>query len=1529
MYQSTGSATANVHPIFSGGDEMRRRLCELDWSQTALGPSAQWPQSLKTAVNIVLSSKFPMILFWGENLSVIYNDGYIPIFGAKHPHILGKTGFEAWGEIWDVIYPMFQTVFQGEATWSNDQLLFLTRNNYLEECYFTWSYSPIRDESGQVAGVLTPITETTKRVLGERRLRTLRELGEEVLNVNKTVEEACRDLSTVFAKQPFDLPFTVLYLWDPLQQAFLVKTTSGFNERPMPLPTTVSLKTDNSEFIAFLNQLQITRMSVEVSMLEKRFGALPSGTWPEPPQLGILLPIPGTEQDTLMGVLFVGINPHRAFDDDYRGFLELVSGQVTRAIQNAKAYEEQKQRAEMLVELDKAKTVFFSNVSHEFRTPLTLMLSPLEDALADTNYPLSAEQRSRIELVQRNGLRLLKLVNSLLDFSRIEAKRMQAIFEPTDLSQLTANLVSLFRSIVEKAGLVLIVETPVLKEPIYVDRELWEKIIFNLLSNAFKFTLKGHIRIALTQQDKHIEVCVEDTGVGIPDSELLRLFERFHRIENTQGRSYEGTGIGLALVQELVTLHGGKIQVTSQLGQGSRFIVTLPWGKDHLPKESLGQHRDTYQPGRLGTTYVEEAARWLPDSSPASALNMKPLLKIGSQPSLFPVVSRLPGGSTARLLVADDNADMRQYIKSLLEPYWQVEVVADGEAALQAVSSNYPPDLVLSDVMMPKLDGFGLLKVLREDAKTQALPVILLSARAGEEAKIEGLQAGADDYLVKPFSARELLARVEAHLKITHIRKAAFQREQELLHQAKTAKADLEEVMLNLTAGFVLLNRQWQYLYVNHQTEQFFGKSKEDLLGHTLWDIFPDIRGTTLERDLRTAMDTSQSALIEFFYSPHNRWYENHVYPHPDGLSIFSNDITSRKRLEQDREQALELAQQHQQQRLQDAETYRCKQADFIDTLCHELRNPLNGVYGSIALVQDYLKTLNAELVAQQVVWEPAAWETLETVLGQITECVKAVEQCSQQQKVIVDDVLDLSKLEANKVDLNPKPFSLNEHITKLMQIFTAQFQQRNLQMILELPEDLWLKADPYRLSQILTNLVSNAVKFTKAGFIRIHAALEPQAEGLVWLVIRVEDSGIGMNEEEMARLFQRFTQANRRTALEYGGSGLGLVITKKLVEIMDGTIQVSSRKGQGTCFTVSVHVNTLTDVEKQQAQHEQNLDKTPLSLSSKLRHKTLLVVEDNVINQRILMGYLKPYGCACELASNGAEALEKYQSLLPDIILMDIEMPVMNGLEATQKIRDLEKAMKRHTPIIGLSGNVRKEQIDMAMQTGMDDYLTKPYQRRALCTLLGKYSQPRSSARTRKTSAQEILPAQPASATTPSLTQRIERFNAEALELSQQHYSFITTLQEPSHWSIQLLPESAQLTPFVVTLILKQLKAYFLHNIGDWLASPITVNQTTLQFVVTLEQQFPVQQLMNAVGFKPSLTALPPSDSASRNASTVSGTVGLSPSQEAVNPPSTSSGHSQDYSGCFFSLENPKPIVLTAPSQQEGVQRTYNQNNA
>ncbi|MCP3136607.1 ATP-binding protein [Pyxidicoccus xibeiensis] len=775
--------------VLAGGGELGALMRAMDWSLTPMGPVAQWPQCLKMAVNLMLNSQHPMWIGWGPEMTFLYNDACIQVLSlAKHPWALGRPAEEVWKEIWDVWGPLADKVFQkGEATFVDDVRLFMRRGDYVEETWYSFSYSPIRDESGRVVGLFCPVTDATAKALNTRRLRTLSELAAKAL-VEKSVSAACASAASTLTKNLDDVPFSILYLLEPDgRRARLEQTTGLAAGLASVTPLTVELAGAGAARSPWpLEDVVATARSRSVSVAG--LDVLPPGLARQRVAEAVVLPVTSSGQERPVGVLIAGVNPARKLDAEYRTFYELVAGQVATAIHNARAAEDEKKRADMLAELDRAKTAFFSNVSHELRTPLTLMLGPVEDGLADRDVPLPRVHRERQELVRRNGLRLQKLVNTLLDFARLEAGRSQATFVPTDLGTLTAELASSFDSAMKAVGLELVVHCPRLPEPVYVDPTMWEKVVLNLLSNAFKFTFEGTVHVDLEWLGDAARLKVQDTGAGIPEEELPRVFERFHRVEGARGRSHEGSGIGLALVYELVKLHGGTVDVESVVGKGTTFTVTVPRGSAHLPQERVFAGGASAE--SLGTgpgAFLAETHQWNA---------AEPVLPAELHPE---APSALRTG--ARILVADDNADMRGYLSRLLSRHWRVEAVSDGARALAAARAN-PPDLILSDVMMPGLDGLALVRALRADERTRTIPVMLLSARAGEEATIEGLKSGADEYLVKPFSANELLARVNAQLTVSQLRQEAVSAEREhareahqLLEESRRATRSREETL--------------------------------------------------------------------------------------------------------------------------------------------------------------------------------------------------------------------------------------------------------------------------------------------------------------------------------------------------------------------------------------------------------------------------------------------------------------------------------------------------------------------------------------------------------------------------------------------------------------------------------------------------------------------------------------------------------------------------------------------------------------
>ncbi|GAA3957918.1 SpoIIE family protein phosphatase [Actinoplanes auranticolor] len=753
--------------LFADGGTAGRLMARLDWAATDLGPVDAWPQSLRAAVRIVLSSRYPMLLLWGPRFTQLYNDAYSALIGDQHPAALGGDVRVTLADSWDVLEPLIaDAMATGVASWVPALQLVLDRAGYREEAYFSVSHAPARDDDGTTMGVLTVCSEVTDQIVGERRLRLLRDLSLPAGTETADVAETCARLSAVIGEQPLDVPFAAIYLRDGglLRLAACVGADADDSPVQAALPVTLSVGEARAD-AAYPEgddpwglRAAAAGRTARTDDVVKRL-AVTGGPWGDPVRVAVAQPLPSADREQPVGVVLTGISPSRGLDETYRSFLQLLAQQVAVAVRNAQAYQQERDRAEALAELDRVKTGFFTNVSHEFRTPLTLMLGPLADALADRQEPLPAGQRERVDTAWRNANRLLGLVNDLLTFSSLEAGRAGHAPRAVDLATYTAELAGVFRSAVERAGLRLVVDCPPLHRPVAVDPGNWEKIVTNLISNALKFTFVGEIRVALEADDEQIRLRVTDTGIGIDAAQLPRLFDRFHRVQGVRSRSHEGTGIGLAMVRELSRLQGGDVRAESAPGEGSAFTVTLPWtAVEPAAEVATAPDEPTFATAEAA---VREVTGWLEDDAGAEAPPVAP----GAQ-------DRDAGedGAAARILVADDNSDMRAYLVRLLGAQgWQVETVADGQAALEAIGRN-PPDLLLTDVMMPRLDGFGLVRALRREPATEALPVVMLSARAGQEAGVEGLQVGADDYVVKPFTAAELVARVRTTLRLARLR---------------------------------------------------------------------------------------------------------------------------------------------------------------------------------------------------------------------------------------------------------------------------------------------------------------------------------------------------------------------------------------------------------------------------------------------------------------------------------------------------------------------------------------------------------------------------------------------------------------------------------------------------------------------------------------------------------------------------------------------------------------------------------------
>ncbi len=1272
--QATTSQQRSLERFFPGASEMAQRMREFDWSTTDLGPPAEWPDDLRTAVSICLTSRFPIVLWWGPNLTLLYNDAYIPMLGpGKHPQSLGEPGSECWSDIWETVGPMLEGVMRsGQATWSEELQLFLNRHLAREEDYFTFSYSPIlTGDAAKVGGIFCAVTETTDYVISRRRLATLRELGHRTAKI-QSAEAVCARAGEVLTENAYDVPFAAFYLIDAaMNQGRLVASVRlGNSER---FPSLVHL--DAAAPSAWpIREVWEGRRPQDLP-LPQAWSDLSGGAWPEPAAHALVLPIVAPGVEALGGVLIAGVSPRRVLDVAYRDFFHSIATQVGAALAEAHAYETERQRAEALAALDRAKTAFFSNVSHEFRTPLTLMLGPLEEALRDASAANMPAWRERLELMRRNGLRLQKLVNTLLDFSRIEAGRIEANFEETDLASFTAQLASMFASAVKRAGIRLVVDCPPTTQMAYVDRDMWEKIVLNLLSNAFKFTLEGEIGVALRQTANAFELVVRDTGVGIPAEEMPQLFDRFHRVRHARARTHEGTGIGLAFVQELVGLHAGTVEAASEVGRGTRFTVRIPQGKTHLPADRINVAPTLTSTALGGAPFVEEALRWLPDSG-KSAPSSPWLVDATTTAMTAPV--RTVACAGAHIIVADDNADMRDYLRGLLGQYWSVETVADGRAALRLAQEGQP-ELIVSDVMMPGLDGFELLRALRSEERTQGVPVILLSARAGEEAAVEALAAGADAYLVKPFSARELVAYVAGHLQLHRLRReadAALRASEEKFASA-FGQSPLALTITSLADG--------RLVEVNDCFVQLCGYSREQALGRTidelqLW-VEPERRAQGLSR-LRAGERISNAEVRYRTRSGEERVgmigsTVIHIDGRPHVLSSIA-DITERKRAEEGMRDAREqLAAANEA--LKDADR---RKDEFLAMLGHELRNPLAAVRNAVA-------TASLDAAHQ-------------------THALEIARRQTDQLGRLIDDLLDVTRITQGRISLHKERVHLAEVLERAIDSTRPLIESRRVRLTVSMPPTpIAMDADPARLEQVFVNLLSNAAKYTDpGGTITVTAYI---SSGTV--TVRIRDSGIGIASEMLSRIWDLFTQGARALDRSQGGLGIGLTVARRVIELHGGRIEAhSDGPGKGSEFVVTLQA--LEDTVETALP-------APASRQAEQRSARVLLVEDNPDAADSLTMLLELLGHCVRAVHDGLAALEAARANPPEVMLVDIGLPGIDGYEVARRVR--RDPALRHIVLVALTGYGRDEDKQQAMAAGFDYHLAKPVNPDALSGLVAR----------------------------------------------------------------------------------------------------------------------------------------------------------------------------------------------------------------
>jgi signal transduction histidine kinase/DNA-binding response OmpR family regulator len=1222
-------------PFFlEGGGEMGALMRSQRWQDSVLGAPAQWPQSLRTAVSICLHSRLPMLIWWGPRLAMLYNDAYREIIGARHPASLGKEGADCWRELWDVIGPLLASVVERrEATRSDDQLLMLERNGFPEECYFTFSYSPIFDESGGVGGVFTAVTETTGSIVSQRRIETLRRLATQLADVREP-DDAYRRAAFALGENPRDLPWLRLEAIDDALAAPRRVAASG--EAPDALERLASSD-------ASLDPLAQAMESARRDGVAQSFALARDSR-----EVVVVQPVRVSFRADPAALLVAGLHPERIDDAAYRAFVALVAVALGGALDKAHSREVERRRAEALAEIDRAKTIFFSSVSHELRTPLTLIIGPLEELLESR---AGSEEAPVLASAHRNALRLRQLVDTLLDFARIDAGSYPAQREPTDLAAATLEIAVLFRSAIEGAGLRFTVDCPELSRAAMVDREMWEKVVVNFLSNACKYTHAGEIAISLHEEDGRAVLRVRDSGVGIAAEHLPRLFERFHRIPGARGRALEGTGTGLALVKELVQRHGGTVGVESRPGAGSTFSVSIP----------LDASRDDAMraaPGRPDAPAARER-RVHDELERIAALPLPPAAE-GAAPQ--------PGELAPRVLVVEDNADMRAYLERLLAPRWRVALANGGREALDALRAD-PPDVLLTGLMLPDLDGAALLGELRADPALRELPVLVLSARAGEEARAEGLALGADDYLVKPFAARELLARLDRQL--LRVRERAL--------EASVGRR-LATVFEHAPVGIALLEGPaHRYSFVNPDYRRLV--PGRELIGRTVREEFPELEGQGLLAALDRVYATGEPYVVRALpvdlldavsgrMEPRRFDFVYQPLPGPDGAStgiaVVAYDVNDLVQARRDAEDASRTKDQ------------------FIAMLGHELRNPLAPILTALHLMR-----MRAPEVA--------------------TKERGIIERQVQHLVRLIDDLLDVSRIARGNIQLKRQPLEIWGVVAKAIETASPLIEQRGHVLTTRVPaQGLVVDGDALRLTQVLANLLINAAKFTAPqGRIAIEAE---RRDGR--LALSVIDNGVGMDPGEIDAAFRLFAQGPQAADRPHGGLGLGLAIAQSLARLHGGELLAQSAgRGQGSRFVV------LLPLAGQPGDGAAPRGAGEGDAGAAASGRAVLVVDDNADAAAMLAELLGAWGHRARVAHDGPSALSLLREAQVDVALLDIGLPVMDGYELAEQIR--REPRWRAMRLVALTGYGQDSDRRRSRDAGFDAHLVKPVDTQALRELL------------------------------------------------------------------------------------------------------------------------------------------------------------------------------------------------------------------
>ncbi|WVQ94712.1 hypothetical protein IAU59_001792 [Kwoniella sp. CBS 9459] len=1391
-----------------------RLVDEVDWASTPMGPRSSWKDTLDPLLSVTFESTTSDSLWLGPDLRLIYNKSYSEL--VDHPRTWAQPAHEVWASLWSTLGPLTKQCMAGTPVYRENDPVFYKRygNGTLLEHYHTWRYVPFTGKDGNVVGLFNQSIETTETVLQARRTATLRDLAEQLI-LARSLDEYYTLTAEVLEQNPAEAPFVMMYRVRPndtnpssVAVDLTLESTIGVPQGHRSAQQTLSFRLpprSRSDFgpgadrmssptLSAISALSSgsgrvchvitdgdswpilkalsTRQCVIVDDCSRMIEGYPLRQWDELPFAAIVVPICSDASiEVPDAVMIMGLNVRRPFDAEYDSWVHTVRSQLVSSLAQAKATESEARLAEDNAKMEKAKAAWFRGAAHDLRSPLALVAGPVSDLLESQT--ITAGQRHSLTVAQRNIDRLIRLVNTLMDFSRLEAGRVEGRFVPIDLGEFITDLAALFRPAVERLGLEYSVEIEPRDQVVFVDPTLFETIISNLIGNAIKYTEEGGITVRLSYTD-HAEISIIDTGVGIPAAEVPLVTEWYHRATTAIHAGTQGSGLGLALARELLHLHGGELIVHSLLAEesggqhGSVFTARIPLSFRPPPAVAPGSPSSF---GKYGAAVANEAMRWTRDDGETSSEGAGTDTGTGSG-SKFAEAFLFDKNDT--ILLVEDNADMREYIKRIFSPYCTVLEASNGQQAFE-MAIRTPPHLILSDVLMPKMNGLELLSEIRQHANTKIVPMVLLSAIAGDESRVEALMMGAEDYLAKPFKPKELIARVHLHLQVgkkrAHMEKLYAQRQTEIAVLSDYCPSGI--MRADSTTGFIsYANRAWRQQAdlidadPNAWPECVDFETRERL--QATWGAY--LAGE--DKELRVTWRYNTGKTMSGFFIKLNQ-----VNSSMTGILGCTTDISHE-------EQRLVEA----EQRRVEAEESKHQQELLIDLTSHEIRTPVSAILQCSSLVKENLMTLMDQLRGCGTTGFKPTQELLDD-LDEDVEALESIYQCGLVQERIAGDVLSLARIQLDMLSLYDIEVDLRKEAKKVSSVFASEAKMKKIDLQLRFGETLeaskimCIKTDPVRLGQVVTNLISNAIRFTSASdlrriTVRYDVSFIPPAEdscalptsiGLpsslpadedtpIWLFVSVTDTGPGMSPKELAVLFKRFAQGNKMIHTKYGGSGLGLFICRKITELLGGRIEVLSQLGEGSVFRFFIKTRTVAPPSALAAYMEAtslnalkspsgpisrsmtispSIASTPSSASAPTpplegEGEHILIVEDNIINQTVLKRQIVKAGLTCDVANNGLEALnlirENYRQTRRgdpnsrkrpyDVVLMDLEMPVMDGLTAIKELREAESngTLPRNM-VIALTGNARQGQIDHALEAGMDDVVIKPYVLKNLLT--------------------------------------------------------------------------------------------------------------------------------------------------------------------------------------------------------------------